>query len=85
MSFLTERIKHALNLETISRGKTLINTLSSKKFETTELDKACVNLEMNSSENVSMEVLCKPFICLYITNQPVNYAKTNFEFLKDLK
>ena len=39
---------------------------------------------MNSGENFSMEVLCKPFICLPITNQPVKYAKNNFEFLKDL-
>ena len=31
-----------------------------------------------------MEVLCKPFICSPITNQPVKYAKNNFEFLKDL-
>ena len=39
---------------------------------------------MNSSENFNKEVLCKPFICLPITNQPVKYAKNNFEFLKDL-
>ena len=31
-----------------------------------------------------MEVLCKAFICLSITNQPVKYAKNNFEYLKDL-
>ena len=34
MSFLTERIKHALNLKTISKEKTSINAFSSKKFET---------------------------------------------------
>ena len=84
MSFLTERIKHALNLKTISKEKTSINAFSSKKFETTELDKVCINLKMNSGENFSMEVLCKPFICLPITNQPVKYAKNSFEFLKDL-
>ena len=77
MSFLTERIKHALNLKTISKEQTSINAFSSKKFETTELDKVCINLKMNSGENFSMEVLCK-------CNQPVKYAKNNFEFLKDL-
>ena len=35
MSFLTERIKHALNLKTISKEKTSINAFSSKMFETT--------------------------------------------------
>ena len=70
MSFLTERIKHALNLKTISEEKTSINSFSSKNFETTELDKVCINLKMNSSENFS--------------NQPVKYAKSNFEYLKDL-
>ena len=39
---------------------------------------------MNSSENFRMEVLCKAFICLSITNQPLKYAKNNFEYLKDL-
>ena len=56
-SFLTERIKHALNLKTISKEKTLINAFSSKKLETIELDKVCINLKMNSSEHFSMEVL----------------------------
>ena len=72
-----------MNLKTISKEKTSINAFSSKKFETAELDKVCVNLKMNSGENFSMEVLCKPFICLPITNQPVKYAKNNFQFLKD--
>ena len=80
MSFLTERIKHALNLKTISKEKTSINAFSSKRFETTELDKVCINLKMNSSENFSMGVLCKPIICLPITNQPVKYAKTILNF-----
>ena len=44
----------------------------------------CINLKINSSKNFRMEVLCKPFICSPITNQPVKYAKNNFEFLKDL-
>ena len=56
MSFLAKRITHALNLKTISQEKTLTNTLSSKKFETTELDKVRINLKMNSSENFSMGV-----------------------------
>ena len=79
MSFLTERIKHALNLKTISKEKTSINAFSNKKFEATELDKVCINLKINFSENFSMEVLCKPFICLPITNKPVKYARNNFE------
>ena len=58
-------------MKTISKEKTLINALSSKKFETTELDIVCINLKMNFSENVSMEVLCERFIYLLITNQPV--------------
>ena len=82
MVFLTERIKHALNLKTISKEKTSINVFSTKKFETTELDKVCINLKMNSSENFSMEVLCKPFICL--PTYTYLYAKNNFEFLKNL-
>ena len=54
MSFLTERIKQALNLKTISKEKTSINAFSSKKFETTELEKVGINLKINSSENFSM-------------------------------
>ena len=73
-----------MNLKTISKEKTSINAFSSKKFETTELEKVCINLKINSCGNFSMEVLCKPFICLPITNQPVKYAENNFEFLKDL-
>ena len=46
MGFLTERIKHALNLKTISKEKTSINVFSTKKFDTTELDKVCINLKM---------------------------------------
>ena len=84
ISFLTERIKYALNLKTISKEKTSINALSSKKLETTELEKVCINLKINSSENFSMAVLCKPFICFPIINQPVKYAKINFKFLKHL-
>ena len=84
MSFLTGVIKHVLNLKTISKEKTSINAFSSKRFETTELEKVCINLKINSCGNFSMEVLCKPFICLPITNQPVKYAENNFEFLKDL-
>ena len=76
-SFLRERIKHALNLKTISREKISINAFSSKKFDTMELDKVCINLKIYSSEKFSMEVLP-------ITNQPVKYTKTNFEFLEDL-
>ena len=45
-----------LNLKTFSKEKTSINDFSSKKFETTELDKVCINLKMNSSENFSMEL-----------------------------
>ena len=44
----------------------------------------CINLKINSRENFSMRVLCKPFLCLPITNQLVKYTKNNFEFLKDL-
>ena len=55
MSFLTERIKHALNLKTIFKEKFSINAFSSKKSET-ELDK-CINLKMNSSKNSRMEVI----------------------------
>ena len=84
MNFLTERIKHALNLKTISKEKTSINAFSSKKFETTELEKVCIDLKINSDENFSMDVLCKPFICLSIIYLPVKYAKSNFEFFKDL-
>ena len=84
MRFLTERIKHPLILKTISKEKSSINAFSSKKLETTELDKVCINLKMNSSENFSMEILCKSFIYLAITNQPVKYTKNNFEVLKDL-
>ena len=84
MSFLTERIKHALNLKTISKEKTSINAFSSKKFETAELEKMYINLKIDSSENFRMEVLFKPFICLPITNQPMKYTKNNFEFLKDV-
>ena len=71
-----------LNLKTFSKEKTSINDFSSKKFETTELDKVCISLKMNSSENFSIGVLYKPFICLPITNHPVKYAKNNFEFLR---
>ena len=39
---------------------------------------------MNPNENFSIEILCKPFICLPITNQPVQYAKNNFEILNNL-
>ena len=46
--------------------------------------KVCISLKINSSKNFNTEVLCKPFICLPSTNQPVKYAKSNFEFLKDL-
>ena len=49
-----------------------------------EIGKVCINLKSNFGENFSMEVLCKPFICLPIANQPVKYPKNNFEFLKDL-
>ena len=84
MNFLTERIKHALNLKTISKEKTSINAFSSKKFEKTELEKVCIDLKINSDENFSMDVLCKPFICLSIIYLPVKYAKSNFEFFKDL-
>ena len=80
----TETIKHALNLKPISKEKTLLNAFSSKKFDTTELDKKCINLKMSSNENFSMVLLCKPFICLPNTNQPVKYAKNNSDFLKDL-
>ena len=82
ISFLTERIKMVLNLKTFSKEKTSINDFSSKNFETAELDKVCINLKMNSSENFSIGVLYKPFICLPITNHPVKYAKNNFEFLR---
>ena len=50
----------------------------------TDLNEVCINLQMNSNENFSMDVLYKPFICLLITNQPVKYTKNNFEFFKDL-
>ena len=73
-----------MNLKTISKEKTLINAFSNKKFEMTDLNEVCINLQMNSNENFSMDVLYKPFICLLITNQPVKYTKNNFEFFKDL-
>ena len=78
--FLIERRKNALNLKTISAEKPLINYFSSNNFETTELDKVCINF----SEKFSIEVLYKPCISLSITNQPVKYSKINFEFLREL-
>ena len=38
-----------------------------------------------SNFKFSIEALCTPFICLPLKNQPITFAKNNFEFLKDLE
>ena len=38
-----------------------------------------------SNFKFSIEALCTLFICLPLKNQPITFAKNNFEFLKDLE
>ena len=84
MSFLTDRVKNALNLKPISEENSLVNVFLSKKYEKMKSDKVSINLKRNSKNDFNMEILCKPFICLPIANQPIEHAQKNYEFLKDL-
>ena len=66
--------------ETIS-----ISTFMNKTCENSKLERVSINLKGASNFKFSIEALCTQFTCLPLKNQPITFARNNFEFLKDLE
>ena len=83
-TYVTQRVKNVLQLAPICTEKIKISTFGSKKCDSDELEKVSVHLK-NSREKFEVEALCTPFICLPVKKQSTDFARNNFDYLKELE
>ena len=81
---MTQRVKNILQLSLICTERISFSTFGNKECEFKNLEKVPVHLK-NFKEKFEVEGLCTPFICLPIQRQSSNFAKQNFDYLKELE
>ena len=84
-SYVTKRVKNVLGLTAIFEETISISTFMNKTCENSKLERVSINLKGASNFKFSTEALCTQFTCLPLKNQPITFARNNFEFLKDLE
>ena len=84
-SNLSQRINSILDLAPISNENFSISTFGNPNSKQSTLEKVCFNLKNESEKTFPIEALSTPFICLPVKNQLINFAKTRFDYLKDLQ
>ena len=84
-SYLSQRIKSILDLAPISKENISISTFGNPNSKQSTLENVCFNLKNESEQTFPIEAFSTPFFCLPIKNQLFNFAKTRFDYLKDLK
>ena len=82
--YMIQRVKHILHLLLICTERISISTFGNKECESKILEKVSVQLK-NSEEKFEVKALCTPFICLPIQKQSSNFARENFDYLKELQ
>ena len=81
---MTQRVKSILQLAPICTERISISTFGNKERESKNLEKVSVHPK-NSNGKFEVKALCTPFICLLIQRQSSNFAKQNFDYLKELE
>ena len=84
-SYLSQRIKSILDLAPISKENISISTFENPNSKQSTFEKIWFNLKNELEQTLPIEALSTPFICLPIKNQLINFAKTCFDYLKDLQ
>ena len=83
-SYLFQRTQSILDLAPISKENISISTLGNPNSKQSTLEKVWFNLKHKLEQTFPIEALSPPFICLPVKNKLVNFAKTCFDYLKDL-
>ena len=83
-TYVTQRVKNILQLAPKCTERISISTFGNKECESKNSENVSVHLK-NSKEKFEVESLCTPFICLPIQRQSGNFAKQNFDYLKELE
>ena len=84
-SYLSQRIKSILDIASIFKENISISTFEKWNSKQSTLEKVCFNLKNETEKNFRTEAFSSTFTCLPVKNQLINFAKTRFDYLKDLQ
>ena len=84
-SYLSQRIKSILDIASIFKENISISTFEKWNSKQSTLEKVCFNLKNETEKKFRTEALSSTFTSLPVKNQFINFAKTRFDYLKDLQ
>ena len=84
-SYLSQRIKSILDIASIFKENISISTFEKWNSKQSTLEKVCFNLKNETEKKFRTEALSSTFTSLPVKNQLINFAKTRFDYLKDLQ
>ena len=83
-TYMSNRVRKILNLKTESTETMSINTFGNTTSKTSLVDQVKFLIKTKSHKSFCLQALSVPLICLPIKNQPVAFARENFEHLRGL-
>ena len=83
-TYVTDKVKRILNLEVETKEQMSINIFGDKNSKEEVLERVSLNIK-SKQNRFPIDALSTKFICSPIKNQSSNFAKENFDHLKNLE